>query len=144
MGDQVSERVTRYLDRHMDWMREVLKELDVLERAMDSGDMEPLLDGLARRTREAEHFQREHKGLMREWNDGAGVSPECRRAVEALTEEAKRLSEALQPRYKALYLKTENLKVSNRRELRALRRDCGVLQKYRPGGDDLTYLDRKA
>ncbi len=144
MGDPLAERIIRYLDRHMAWMRAVLRELDELERVMGSDDMERLLDAQARRTREAEHFKREHHGLLHEWNNGAGESAERRAAVKERAREAEKLSEALRARYQELLITAEGVRLRQRAGLDALRHGRDLIRKYRPGGDDAGFLDRKA
>ena len=144
MGDPLAARITRYLERHMEWMRAVLRELDELERAMGSDDTERLLDAQARRAREAEHFQREHLGLLHEWNNGAGESAERRAAVKERAREAERLAEALRARYQELLLAAEGARLRQRSGLDALRHGRDLIRKYRPGGDGADFLDRKA
>jgi len=144
VAESRAARVTRYLERHTAWMRAVLAELDALAAAMDGGDVGSLLEEQGRRTREAEHFLREHTGLLREWDGGAGAPEEDRAAVRALAAEAGALAERLTGRYEALLDASTAARSRNRAALDTLRRGRDMMRKYRPGGDGADYLDRKA
>lgn len=141
----IVQRVTSYLDRQIAWLEQALGELEHFERALDA----PELDALAARQRaheqELEHFVREQRGLLQEWQQAENVSEGDRTEVKALSERSRQLREQLARRFETAIAQLDTAKRKRMNSVQALQRGRGMLDKYRPGGDlDPGFIDRKA
>lgn len=87
----------------------------------------------------------EYKILKREWDDTDNIPEEDRTRMRSLGDEVETLSLTLQQSYETLATHAQSQAHTIQHELNDLKRMGGIVQKYRPGGDeDRTGFDSQA
>lgn len=138
-------RVLDYFDRQIAWMREALRELGSLSGLADEDSLDRLAEQQRRREAQYEHFSREYRGLIDEWNRAEDVSEEDKREVRERARLAQAVAAELAESYERGAALLDQEKDRHRRAIQALQRGRNMTGKYRTdSGTQPDFMDRDA
>jgi hypothetical protein len=144
--EEITRRLHRYFERQAGWLEEGIAALDAFDcHAADAG-ADDFAQQQERRARELEHFEREARGLLREWQAAQGVTDAERAEVRALAERTRNLAERLRARCEEAGQTASEACREQEAQLGELRRAHGVHAKFHPdsGARDSGRIDRRA
>lgn len=144
-ADTLCARVRVSLERQINWMETVLRDMEGLESGLSEAALERLADLQQRREAQLADLLREHRGMMAEWRAAQGVSPEARETIRRLDDEAVALSKRLRCRYDEAIAWTHGEMKQCSEALRSIRRGRDMVGRYYPGADEPPgFIDRQA
>jgi hypothetical protein len=142
---ELPDRVEAFLGRQIAWLEEVRAELENLDNFIGTDSLDWLIERQRYHNNAIENFTRERQGLLREWQEAAGIAPARRAAVRRRAAKAEMLKEEVLQRYQAAMQLLASGQAECRRQLSALKRGRGNINRFRPGVDIKSeYFDRKA
>ena len=143
--NKLTERVTTYLNRHINWLKDTLADLENFDAELSDQELDTNLQNHQQRESQTQHFLREHHALLREWQASQNIDPNHLATVQQLAAQAETLTERLRKRYEQAVDTLQKGAANNNDSLRATRQGRDLLSKYRPGGDRLSgFIDKKA
>lgn len=138
-------RVLDYFDRQIAWMREALRDLESIDNLADEDSLERLAVQQRRRETQYEHFSREYRGLIDEWNRAKEIAEEDKREVRERERCAQAVAAELSERYEQGAALLEREKARHRSAIEALQRGRKMAGKYHTGsGTSPDFIDRDA
>ncbi len=138
-------RLLDYFDRQLDWLRASISELANLNGDIDENAIDRIFDQQRRRDAQYEHFLREYRGLMAEWNSAQDISEADRQVVRERADAAGAVAAELSRHYEQGAVILEREKDRNQRAIQALRRGRNQAGKYRTDSEkNPDFMDRNA
>jgi small-conductance mechanosensitive channel len=142
---EIAARVTRYLARQIEWLETGLRLLDHFEEHLEDAALDRFADEQRRREVELGHLAREHQGLLREWREAQDVTEAERANVNRLAERARGLTGQLIARHERAQVLVSQRLAGRDAALGTLERGRELLERYRPGGEESSWmLDKRA
>lgn len=144
--EEITRRLQRYFERQATWLEDGLAALDTFDCSVADADSDAFAEHQARRDRELEHFEREARGLLREWQAAQGVPESERAEVRAMAERTRTLAERLRARCEEAGQTASDACRQQQTQLQELRRARHAHGKYHSGTaeQDKGRIDRRA